>query len=83
MRAPQNPSDQAVTAGKTLSIGQTMYTEYLLPVEIVGVLLLMAVIGAVILVRRLQQPQLELVVDQELERRNESELEDDALRVTL
>jgi NADH-quinone oxidoreductase subunit J len=83
MRAPQNPSDQAVTAGKTLSIGQTMYTEYLLPVEIVGVLLLMAVIGAVILVRRLQQPQLELVVDQELERRNESELKDDALRVTL
>ncbi|HTH50922.1 MAG TPA: NADH-quinone oxidoreductase subunit J [Pyrinomonadaceae bacterium] len=83
MRAPQTPSDQAVTAGKTLSIGQSMYTEYLLPVEIVGVLLLMAVIGAVILSRRLQQPQLELVVDQELERRNESELEDDALRVTL
>ena len=34
-----------MTAGKTLSIGQAMYTEYLLPVEIVGVLLLMAIIG--------------------------------------
>src|SRR3982750_4019676 len=26
MRAPQSPSDQAMTAGKTLSIGQAMYT---------------------------------------------------------
>src|SRR5689334_2798310 len=46
-RTPQQASDQAVTAGKTLSIGQAMYTYYLLPVEIVGVLLLMAIIGAV------------------------------------
>jgi NADH-quinone oxidoreductase subunit J len=75
MRAPQQASDQAVTVGKTLSIGQSMYTIYLLPVEIVGVLLLMAIIGAVILARRLSQPQLELVVDHELDRRNEEELE--------
>ena len=73
MRAPNTPSDQAVTAGKTLSLGQAMYTEYLLPVEIVGVLLLMAVIGAVMLSRRLSQPQLELVVEHELHRRQESE----------
>jgi len=77
MRAPQQASDQALTVGKTLSIGQSMYTIYLLPVEIVGVLLLMAIIGAVILARRLAQPQLELVVDQELDRRNEEELEDE------
>jgi len=70
-RAPQQPSDQAVTAGKTLSIGQSMYTVYLLPVEIVGVLLLMAIIGAVILARRLQQPQLELVVEAEEDRRGD------------
>ena len=70
MRTPQQASDQAVTAGKTLSIGQSMYTVYLLPVEIVGVLLLMAVIGAVILSRRLQQPQLELVVEHEEELRH-------------
>src|SRR3954447_21535295 len=71
VRAPNIPSDQTVTAGKTLSLGQAMYTEYLLPVEIVGILLLMAIIGAVILSRRLSQPQLELVVDRELERRHE------------
>ncbi len=67
MRAPNVSSDQAQTVGKTLNIGQAMYTQYLLPVEIVGVLLLMAIIGSVILVRRLGQPQLELVVKQELE----------------
>ena len=69
MRAPQQASDQAVTAGKTLSIGESMYTVYLLPVEIVGVLLLMAVIGAVILARRLQEPRLELVAEAEEGRR--------------
>ncbi|MFN0277569.1 MAG: NADH-quinone oxidoreductase subunit J [Pyrinomonadaceae bacterium] len=69
MRAPNLPSDQTMSAGKTLSIGQAMYTEYLLPVEIVGVLLLMAIIGGVILARRLSQPQLELVVERELEER--------------
>jgi NADH-quinone oxidoreductase subunit J len=67
MRAPNIPADQSVTAGKTLSLGRAMYTQYLLPVEIVGVLLLMAIIGGVILARRLAQPQLELVVDNELE----------------
>jgi NADH-quinone oxidoreductase subunit J len=70
MRAPNVPSDQSVTAGKTLDIGRAMYTEYLLPVEIVGILLLMAIIGGVILARRLSAPQLELVVDQEQERRH-------------
>lgn len=71
MRAPSVAADQAKTAGETLSIGQAMYTEYLLPVEIVGVLLLMAIIGSVILVRRMSQPKLELVVDNELELRHE------------
>jgi NADH-quinone oxidoreductase subunit J len=65
MRAPNIPADQNVTAGKTLDLGRAMYTEYLLPVEIVGVLLLMAIIGGVILARRLSQPQLELVVEHE------------------
>lgn len=57
------------TVGKTLSIGEGMYTEYLLPVEIVGILLLMAVSGGVILARRIDQPKLELVVDNELDKR--------------
>ena len=49
------------TAGLTQNIGRAMYTEYLLPVEIVGILLLMAIVGAIILARRLTQPKLELV----------------------
>lgn len=65
------------TVGKTLSIGESMYTAYLLPVEIVGILLLMAVVGAVILARRLNQPQLELVVDNELAKRGDTETRDD------
>ncbi len=73
MRAPNVPADQSLSAGKTLTIGQAMYTEYLLPVEIVGVLLLMAVIGSVILARRLTQPKLELVVDHEMELRHQED----------
>jgi NADH-quinone oxidoreductase subunit J len=73
MRAPQQAVDPNTSAGETLSIGQAMYTEYLLPVEIVGVLLLMAIIGAVILARRLAQPQLELVVEGESEKRHDEQ----------
>ncbi len=77
MKAPQQAVDTDQTVGRTLSIGQGMYTEYLLPVEIVGVLLLMAIIGGVVLARRLSQPQLELVVDHELEERGLEEEKDD------
>ena len=77
MKAPQQTVNTGETVGKTMSIGQGMYTEYLLPVEIVGVLLLMAIIGGVVLARRLSQPQLELVVDQELEKRGLDEEIDD------
>ena len=73
LRAPQHAVEQNESVGKTISIGSAMYTEYLLPVEIVGVLLLMAIIGAVILVRRLNQPELEEVIDEELTRRHEEE----------
>lgn len=77
MRAPQHAVDNSQTAGKTLSIGQAMYTEYLLPVEIVGILLLMAIIGGVILVRRLEPTELRLVVNEELDRRHEEQEKDD------
>jgi NADH-quinone oxidoreductase subunit J len=70
-KSPAQAVNTSETAGKTLSIGTAMYTEYLLPVEIVGVLLMMAIIGGVILARRLSQPELELVVDKELEKRHE------------
>ena len=77
MRAPKQIVNTEVTVGNTLSIGTAMYTEYLLPVEIVGILLWMAVVGGVILARRLEPPKLEVVVDNELERRNESEIKDE------
>jgi NADH-quinone oxidoreductase subunit J len=73
MRTPNQTIDESESVGRTLSIGSAMYTEYLLPVEIVGVLLLMAIIGAVILVRRLNQPELEVLVAEELTRRGEEE----------
>ena len=77
MRAPKQAVNTDVTAGKTLSIGQAMYTEYLLPVEVVGVLLLMAIIGGVILVRRLEPGDLRRVINKELERRHEEDEIDD------
>jgi NADH-quinone oxidoreductase subunit J len=77
MKAPQQAVNTDETVGKTMSIGQGMYTEYLLPVEIVGVLLLMAIVGGVVLSRRLSQPQLELVVEQDLEERGMDEEMDD------
>ena len=77
MRSPKQDVNTAETAGNTLSIGQAMYTEYLLPVEIVGVLLLMAIIGGVVMSRRLSQEQIEAVVDRELELRNQDEEKDD------
>jgi NADH-quinone oxidoreductase subunit J len=76
-RTPKQAVNEAETAGKTLSIGQAMFTEYLLPVEIVGILLLMAIIGGVVLSRRLNQPQLEAMVNEELERRGQEDEKDD------
>ncbi|HEX8289978.1 MAG TPA: NADH-quinone oxidoreductase subunit J [Pyrinomonadaceae bacterium] len=77
MKAPKQSVETGETVGKTMSIGTAMFTEYLLPVEIVGILLLMAIIGGVILVRRFSQPQIEAMVEDELERRNEGDEKDD------
>lgn len=68
LKAPKAEVDPNTTVGKTMSIGRAMYTEYLLPVEIVGVMLLMAIIGAVILVRKMEHPHLELVSEGEDEK---------------
>ena len=72
-----NAATAAEPVGRTIDIGQAMYTEYLLPVEIVGVLLMMAVIGGVVLSRRLAAPQLKLVVDNELDQRGQEDEKDD------
>jgi NADH-quinone oxidoreductase subunit J len=60
-----NTSVPKSEAGLTMNIGKAMYTEYLLPVEIVGILLLMAIVGAVIMSRHLKQTEVELVKAQE------------------
>ncbi|HUF05239.1 MAG TPA: NADH-quinone oxidoreductase subunit J [Aridibacter sp.] len=62
-RTPHEASEQGKIVGQTMSIGTAMYTEYLLPVEIVGILLLMAIVGAMIMSRRMSEPNLELVED--------------------
>jgi NADH-quinone oxidoreductase subunit J len=82
-KTPVHKVEANETVGKTMGIGTGMYTEYLLPVEIVGILLLMAIIGGVILVRRLSQPELKLIVDGELEKRGEDVEEIDEYRIAL
>jgi NADH-quinone oxidoreductase subunit J len=67
LKTPKHEVDPNTTAGKTMSIGTAMYTEYLLPVEIVGIMLLMAIIGAVILVRKIEHPHLEVAGEGEEE----------------
>jgi NADH-quinone oxidoreductase subunit J len=70
-RTPNEAIDRNVTVGNTMDIGRAMYTDYLLPVEIVGVMLLMAIVGSVVLARRMSEPTLELVVEKEKELRND------------
>ena len=53
-------ADQTKSVGSPTDIGSAMYTEYLLPVEIVGILLLMGIVGAMIMSRRLREPGIEL-----------------------
>ncbi len=73
LRAPNVPGDESGTVGSTMSIGRAMYTEYLLPVEIVGVMLLMAIIGAVMLARRSDEGSVENIAEDELEIRQSEE----------
>jgi NADH-quinone oxidoreductase subunit J len=42
----------ASTMGSTVTIGKTLFTEYIFPFEAVSLLLLAALIGAVILAKR-------------------------------
>jgi NADH-quinone oxidoreductase subunit J len=59
-RSSQSAQEQA-DAGLTINIGKAMFTEYLLPVEIAGVLLLMAIVGAMVLARRLKETRIEII----------------------
>jgi NADH-quinone oxidoreductase subunit J len=53
--SPQHPSASAnpSTAGLTMEIGKGLFTQYLLPFEITSLLLLMAIVGAMTLTRRM------------------------------
>ena len=50
--APFTPGDNNSSVGLTASIGTDLFTKYLLPFEITSILLLMAIVGAMTLARR-------------------------------
>ena len=77
LTAPKQPVGDNEAVGRTMHIGTAMFTEYLLPVEIVGIMLLMAIIGGVVLSGKLRPVDLRLVINEELDRRNEQEQKDD------
>lgn len=62
MLGPQ-PSDVGLTA----SIGTGLFTEYLLPFEVTSVLILMALVGAITLARRITVPRLVSDADTDFE----------------
>ncbi len=59
----RTPSESVAntSVGTAMNLGESMYTVYLLPVEIVGILLLMGIVGAMIMSRRLREPKIQLV----------------------
>ena len=59
-KAGFQPQDSE-SVGLTRNLGKAMFTEYLLPFEVVGLLLLMAIVGAMMLTRRAFNPKIELV----------------------
>ena len=65
VRRGSSESVETTNAGAAMSIGEAMYTKYLLPVEIVGILLLMGIVGAMIMSRRLNGPKIGLVTENE------------------
>ena len=60
------------TMGFVKVIGESLFTRYLLPFEATGLLLLMAIVGAMLLSRRLNTEKLEQVVEHEKEMRHEN-----------
>jgi NADH-quinone oxidoreductase subunit J len=56
--SPATPKDATASSiGLTASIGTGLFTTYLLPFEVTSILLLMAIVGAMSLARRLAVPQ--------------------------
>ncbi len=53
--SPNTPTSSVSDTGLTSSVGSALFTEYLLPFEITSILLLMAMVGAMTLARRLRE----------------------------
>ncbi len=53
---PDAPAAMAPEAGSVQVVGQVLYTTYLLPFELVSLLLLVGMIGGVVLARRYRSP---------------------------
>lgn len=70
LKSPAGADASEQPVGSTLDIGKAMYTQYILPVEIVGVMLLMAVIGGVMLARKFDRGEDERILKEELEKRH-------------
>jgi NADH-quinone oxidoreductase subunit J len=54
-RSPVRPLSNVSDTGLTSSIGSALFTKYLLPFEITSILLLMAIVGAMTLARRIKE----------------------------
>src|SRR5262245_8723390 len=54
-RSPVKPVNSVSDTGLTTSIGSALFTKYLLPFEITSILLLMAIVGAMTLARRIKE----------------------------
>lgn len=54
-QSPVKPLGNVSDTGLTTSIGSALFTKYLLPFEITSILLLMAIVGAMTLARRLKE----------------------------
>ena len=53
--SPNKPTTSVSDTGLTSSIGSALFTKYLLPFEITSILLLMAIVGAMTLARRMKE----------------------------
>jgi NADH-quinone oxidoreductase subunit J len=52
LRSPLGAADSPTLEGGTIALGKLLFTEYLLPFEIVSVLLLVAIVGVVLLSKK-------------------------------
>ena len=52
LRSPLNPEPVPTLEGGTLPLGKLLFTQYLLPFEVISVLLLVAMVGVILLSKK-------------------------------